>query len=538
MTQQEHIDVITSLLPQFTSTNDPASVLVKYATEHNMTPALLQRLGHVFNTFSTIDTLSHKEASAKGADCVTVDVPSMLEDYTTYDPERYTSNATDKINKRLEKHTDAYMDWAHSKSASHRTAHQLGDNQHERMLPLEDLFSMQDEAVKAASAPEVELSPVEQYFIQRDNMNKAATVFDGYVTEMNEKMASLAKRIDKMHDWTEIHQDISDLLGEDSKMVFAKIANWYANRNTELKKVDVADYTPRYFAQDRHGIEKEARAIVDGIVATINYDAMIKESGIIEPPRRSSTDQYTDADIDAAADAAESAPNYDEDVGDAAEKKKRRETGRDPYTSGGVGKGSKTPRDPKVTPGKTRTDELVSQMGASPASGRQSWNLGERFGRTFNNGLSTTNDLIDDVKQVMPTVTINDVYGTARTILRSIKPDENKRQKLIDEAAVRARQDGILQQLVLTDPIISRADPDTVNDLANSIASINPTFASNAGLMAMALREALQYGDGIPMNQARDLIDTEKATVSTQKDREQIRKSKYTSGTIKKKDSE
>lgn len=56
MKQTEAVDVIYQLLPKMQA-GDPVSVLRKYASDRKLAPAQLERLGHVFNTASTLATL-------------------------------------------------------------------------------------------------------------------------------------------------------------------------------------------------------------------------------------------------------------------------------------------------------------------------------------------------------------------------------------------------------------------------------------------------------------------------------------------------
>ena len=59
--------------------------------------------------------------------------------------------------------------------------------------------------------------------------------------------------------------------------------------------------------------------------------------------------------------------------------------------------------------------------------------------------------------------------------------------------------DTTLQQLMLSDDVISEADPAEVRKLFNTLASISPTLATDPGKMGPALKEALQYGS-VPVN--------------------------------------
>lgn len=76
MKQTEAADVIYSLLPQMKSAA-PEEVMEKYARARGLAPAQLEKLGHVFNTASTLATLEHDRDAAPAL----VDVPQMVSHY-------------------------------------------------------------------------------------------------------------------------------------------------------------------------------------------------------------------------------------------------------------------------------------------------------------------------------------------------------------------------------------------------------------------------------------------------------------------------
>jgi hypothetical protein len=91
----------------------------------------------------------------------------------------------------------------------------------------------------------------------------------------------------------------------------------------------------------------------------------------------------------------------------------------------------------------------------------------------------------------------------------------NKRQKEVDIAADDVGRVTELQRLLLTDPIIGEADPDSVVSLYNTLAKANPEIVKDKNLLRFALREALQY-DAVPLHTYKDLISMGKDRASTQ----------------------
>ena len=86
----------------------------------------------------------------------------------------------------------------------------------------------------------------------------------------------------------------------------------------------------------------------------------------------------------------------------------------------------------------------------------------------------------------------------------------NRGQKLMDEGAGNARRQAVIQQLLLTDPVLSEADPEHVMSLYNSLTQAMPDVAGDPNVMRMALRSAIQH-DGISPFDLKQMTDTQTA---------------------------
>lgn len=83
-------------------------------------------------------------------------------------------------------------------------------------------------------------------------------------------------------------------------------------------------------------------------------------------------------------------------------------------------------------------------------------------------------------------------------------PPADERQRGIDGAANKAKADAYLAELSLQDPVISQADPDTLQDIYASVTNAYPSAATDKPLLSSLLREHLQYGS-VPMNTIKEL---------------------------------
>lgn len=93
-----------------------------------------------------------------------------------------------------------------------------------------------------------------------------------------------------------------------------------------------------------------------------------------------------------------------------------------------------------------------------------------------------------------------------RDILRSGIEEAKDYKRVIDKAESDAQTETTLGTLLMTDPVISSADPEEVNKLYSAIYKIAPTLTESPELMAATLKEALQYGS-IPLPTLLSLAD-------------------------------
>ena len=111
-------------------------------------------------------------------------------------------------------------------------------------------------------------------------------------------------------------------------------------------------------------------------------------------------------------------------------------------------------------------------------------------------------------------------------LLNYIGPKSDTRAKKIDKAIRHAKMETTLQQLMLSDDVISSADPNEVQDIFNTLAEISPALATDPGKMGPALKEALQYGS-VPINILSDASKLEGQLLKNELDRANVEKSKY-----------
>lgn len=91
-----------------------------------------------------------------------------------------------------------------------------------------------------------------------------------------------------------------------------------------------------------------------------------------------------------------------------------------------------------------------------------------------------------------------------------------KQQEKAREAENKARAGAIMTRLLLTDPVLSKADPRQVTRLFNALAPANPEMFRNPDTAASLLREGLQYAS-VPLHTYGTLAKTRKDQLDAQR---------------------
>lgn len=447
MTQQQHIKLLQDIAPDIARTGDPEGVMLQAAHEHNLSPAQFRKLGHVYNTAKSL--LVFEKAANRGDSFSLVDVPAMVDKYTTFDPTKkagykgedaYTqfSSILDEADK------DVSQEWNYWAGCMNGNSRQP-DN-----TDLNDIVrNMWRDGVEfentAHGRSNIELT-IDGYVNQPDIVHeKAASAEIDYETQNAlDKIASMddferheyAKRMQKkaeqdcehamnciqdysrgiadafVHeirnekaDWKTIAHDIHDGLGtEKAAQVIDMLQDYFKDEHLSVPQVNIEDrgYS-RAFAKDTYGLVDKAAELLecnDAYKKAASVLEEIKASGVLKKEAKDSKGMLSDVK---GSDAFQFIP------------------------------------------------WLASKVGPMTAKD------------------------IDHVRR---------------------------------DAKENVNQVGALQQLILTDPVIQQADPAQVEDIYATISSLSPTVSKDPMMLGPVMKEALQYGS-IPIQQVKDLLEVE-----------------------------
>lgn len=460
MTQRQQIQMLNSIMPEIVESKDPEATMLKCAKKNNLSPAQLEKLGHVFNSMKTLVGLE-KQAN-RGDSFSIVDVPEMVSKYTTYDPERVLSDKAEEVHSKVNKLTKyassdpdgwgeclKFMQMSKSASANNdwcfekqtlpsctewikKTATRTNEGGAVEFNNAEvgdEWLEMDPDGVKADIMHKSAASRLKLYNSVNNDLEEAEMTLRQVVEDagvaLQEKLASFKLEIlGNREAWTTCIMDAQDLLSESEFNKAASIVETYFEKNNVYGLEKAANifrgYSPR-LASDTTGLVADLQEIAD-----------------LQAAKEKALDLLDGFSVKSAA-----------------------------KTSAGT------------------TAALIDAL---------SFN---KFHEKLNKGLEKWHEHTKEVRD-------NPLdYDT------SLQLD-------YDNSVDRGLREITLQKLMLTDPIIAEADQATVQDLFNTIADLSPTIARDPIRMAPVLKEALQY-DALPMQQIKDLLSVEESAGKVKK---------------------
>lgn len=501
------IYTVQALLPQINEGSDPAEVLTKYASEHNLSPAILERLGQVFNTAKT--TTFMKEASCRGASFDTLDVEKMVDDYMGLGKE-----ASKGVTKQASgKATVARNPFDIPNLYKEEEMRKLAKDKYIPTKEQEKLekFLHKKEAAEQAQERRVFLQELDVYRqdlyegIQNQMEKLARTIYDGgpslFADLERDSMSSVNGNLNAIDN-------------------LAAYMDWKYKGN--YSRFDMSKAASVKITRDTTGY----RSLLD----KLEEDILLYEGAKDMLKAAADEDEYDD-DVDVADE-------YDEDEYQPAP------THSEPRGFAGMGGGiqkqipaeSATASAPQTTfdnpwsPNAIINEERMGQAenvaGAPKAPGKP----GEK--KEKKDGGEAKAESKSTVK--LPTLGISkpiDEASTAR--IKGLWDKMFARPSVDTRAASRnnARNDisrvSVLHQVISRDPILASADPKRLASLYNTLYTSNPEMMSDPNLLAYMLREAIQY-DGVAPHTYEQLAKTYTTQLEGIDKRQKLNKDRYT----------
>ena len=521
MNQRETINLLNSIMPDIISSKDPEGTMLKCAEAHNLSPAQLEKLGQTFNTAKTIVGLE-KQAN-RGDSFKIVDVPNLISKYATYAPEKALSNKSKKVHEKVDSLFEDDTDGWGACLTTTKSASALPDlqkvvfdqiasgvvddtDQEEMQIDISDRSNTW-QWNKSASTKSV-IEGTYEMGLAQDTIDQL--LFE-IPMEITEKCASIKYKLTPDDGrWAEAAEDITDMLGEKSASVIAAVEKYFENVHHSYDTYE--DFSKRAFTRnlacDRHGIIKLASEIAE--LQEMLEKVAANSTVVATPsPRAAAARQAVQAAaLRAAARLAQQQPQ-----GNPTPAGSPAAVGQNAAAPSPAGAANTSPSSNDDELPKGKKEEPVEDYTVLPAADLTA--LIEAMG----DGAKNLKLEQEDILNTKPVKELD-------ALLQYVGPKSDSRAKTIDKAILQAKMDTTLQQLMLTDDVISEADPEEVQSLFKTLADISPTLATDPGKMGPALKEALQYGS-VPINILSDVSKLEGQLLKNDLDRSNVERNKY-----------
>jgi hypothetical protein len=547
--QQRLIDwLLEDVTPRIRKSGDAPGELLKFANEQNMEPAMLEKMGQLFNTAKTICFL--EKSANRGADFPIVDVPKLVDDYLAI-PDETTKSA------------NAYHDYQRNVVTPNNTL--LTDMKctggiHDH-FPM-DLFdkggTVEEESDWVEASSLNETKPIMEAWKKKANTNhpdkcprcgqKCSTSKDeikcacGYSCKMNKK-ASVAdahimkSEIDSINqcifdaneDCAEIFRKWAHKLRQDPGMEFSSLESvaWKlhgdevrptmdkfasALQGQRLQLTRASNAGPDRLLDDSNGFLADVKIVSDRqakIAAwELQRETLAHEVSEIEDTLFTGGDESF---FFKAAGAVAMDP----------ERKERQRKARKDWAK----LTGEPPREDASSP-----DNPSHKQKSSPADESEVITMESTRPKVDTGGdpnkspWKTVPDSLFNSDMLQP---FKDVYWNKFKDLTN--KGKNYDQEYVDNAAHNVKAQAMLQNLLTTDEVLNQADPEKVMSLYNTIRQTSPGLSNDINVMRVALRSGIQH-EGISPFDVKSFADTEKARLKVEDDMKRMRDNDYTTG--------
>ena len=499
MTHQKILETLDELMPEIASTKNPEGVLLKFAKTNNLYPTQVQKLGHAFNQCKTLVGLQ-KQAN-RGDSFSLLDVPKMLEKYSTYTPSDVLTSKEKKVHNKVNKIT---------KSASEQ------DMPFER-LPMPDFL----EQLKYKGA-EIDTNNTAEYDLSKSSGNFDITFSKSASENMQDPIYVLKEAAESLKEAIHNAGVITSTIEQSIAEKCASIVSVLRHKGPQAWSDIVEDSVYRF------GAEKVASTI-DTIENYLEVNR-IPYTTVDLTKKAYSNNLVKDRHnvFGVISDITELVSMHKEASGEKcslnAELLQIRNSIKNILTKEAANhtpSGSALNPPPPPLP----TLEVYAQ---TPDKAVVNSNDMKGLLSVAPPVLNSTVQVVGGAKQVLvdqPMKAIDDFEHYSGKIKRLL-PTSNQYQKKFDKEEAKLDKEMAMQKLILSDPILAEADPNEVQEIYETIASISPRFASNPRLMSTALKEAIQYG-AVPVSMIKDIADFEDKYTKARNSEEAYKASLY-----------
>lgn len=464
------------ILPQIKETNDVRGTMLKFANEKNMAPALLEKLGHVYNTAKTVTYLDKcaSQNKGRGETFDVLDIPSLVEEYT----EKKASDHEFSNNNFSSLSSGRFTDLFEGKvTFDDLDSLQESDDYKEVKIASEQRMTWKKDSIKIANATQAE----QLIFDANEDNRKVAAEISDYIRDSYNETS-----------FESLEQDAKYYFGDCIKSACDYVASYMDGINYTVKRASDAgksrlitdtDFLLKFaFIQNNLNTQEQAETFI------ADHTSKKKEAEK-SATRRQTKDQ---AELDRLK--VEEAKEKQKERKELKRREQQDEEASLPENFGATGDGSGT-----------FSNIALRDLGAAATNAKSVGGA----------ALSSASGVLDSARKSMGLDksipdTVSSVRDTLTSFVEDIAPNRNEGQALIDRELDEAKYTSVLQDLIITDPILAEEDEDKVVDLYNTIKSVAPEMAKDKNVARVVLRSAVQY-DGIAAPDLAQLVEAERS---------------------------
>lgn len=459
MKQTEAVDIIYSLLPKMKQAA-PEEVMEKYAASRGLSAAQLERLGHVFNTATTLATLEKD----RNASPTLVNVPQMVDRFvrTTGSSKRasfFEEEPPAPLPDTEDKPQEVPNVWADETTPLPDIPKEASDKAPQRRRVFEHALVLSERAV------EEELEAVSKY---------AAT--------LHKVAKQLAKEEDCELKLATLKADIAGLNSEaESEIICSKLAGMLSELGVPIQNNALRSAPPVVLHRDRTGFHPQVMEACEHLKVAIDTHASLLEA------------------LQLANDMASQLSGDWQVHHKAAKCANRLMTLTE--IGGILGKSAADPADKPESKGvepsnilqlieaqqKDQFGELYAPTDfLVPAAKRTGAGLGELTGNVLD---VYSNKLPGQLGMFSRAGALGKALEDTRSSNQAKARTKGDSRRQIEQDAIAA---ATLKRVIITDDILSTKDPERVYEAFNSIRNAAPEVAADPSMLRLLLRQALE----------------------------------------------
>lgn len=456
MKQTDAVEVIYSLLPKMKSAA-PEQVMQKYAASRGLSAAQLERLGHVFNTASTLATLE-KDRNASPS---LVNVPEMVGNYV-----KETGSA-----KRASFFAEPEVVKAASAPVAPAEVPNIWGAQREE-LPSFQTKEAADRAPGRRRIMEHALEYAEQA------AEEEVTASSKFAAALDKLARQLVKEEDVEMKFATLKADLAGLNSEvESEMICGKLAGIMGGLGIRIENNALRSAPPVVLHRDRTGFYPQVQAACEHLKVALDAHASLLEAARV---------------ADNMADLLHGDWAAEHHLG------KKAAAIYNLLEAGGI---LKEALSVKKSDGDIETLIRNIETGRQDRSFDEPYRASQLIGPMIDRGVASSEKLLSGLNQTY-TNTIPgylDALEPGGAVGKWLEPTATSNQaaaKSMGNARRQIEQDAIaagnLKKLMITDEILSTKDPEKVFEAFTSIRNAAPEVASDVSMLRLLLRQALE----------------------------------------------